>query len=99
MEHVVQAVVLPAALHRHHVLGVGHHAQGSSVPLGAGADGAGPLPFSQVLTDGTGVDVGLGVRDSLGEGGGFLLRQRQHIKRQTLGGLDAHPRQLGEVLH
>ena len=31
-------------LHGHHVLGVGHHADGGVIPPGGGADGALPLP-------------------------------------------------------
>ena len=99
MEDVVLSHIFPAALHGYHILGVGHHADGARIPLGAGADGAGAVPLGEVLADGTAVDVGLGVHNGPGEGGGLLFGQGQHIKGQPLGGLDAHARQLGEVLH
>ena len=45
------------------------------------------------------VDGCFGAEDGLGEGVGVLLRHGQHVKGQTLGGFDAHARQLGKLLH
>ena len=54
----------------------------------------GPSP-----SDGAAVDGCFGAEDGLGEGVGVLLRHGQHVKGQTLGGFDAHARQLGKLLH
>ena len=99
MEHMVQPLVLPGALHSSHVLGVGHHADGGLVPLGAGADGAGAVPVRQILADRAAVDRRLGTDNRLGEGVGLIIRHGQDIEGQPLGGFDAHAGQLGELLH
>ena len=99
MEHVVHPLVLPGALHGHHVLGVGHHADDAAVPPGGGADGAGPLPLGQVLAHGAAGDGGLGLEDGVGKGPGRLLRLVQQIEGQALGALAAHAGQLGKLLH
>ena len=61
--------------------------------------GQGPSPSVRFWQTGAGVDVGLGVYDGPGEGGHLLLGQGEHMEGQPLGGFDAHPGQLGEVLH
>ena len=85
MEHMVQSLVLPGALHSGHILGVGHHADGGLVPLGAGTDGAGAVSVCQVLTDRAAVDGRLGADDCLGKGVGLIIRHGQDIEGQPLG--------------
>ena len=96
MEHVVEAGVLPGALHGHHVLGVGHHADHRGVPLGILADGAQPLPLGEVLAHGAAVDGGFGADDGVGKGGGLLLRQGEDEEGQPLGGLAADAVNIGK---
>ena len=59
VQHMVQAVVLPAALQRGHVLGVGHHADKGGIPAAAGTDRAGAVALGEVLAEGTAVDGAL----------------------------------------
>ena len=99
MEHMIQPVVLPGALHSHHVLGVCHHADNAVIPLGAGAHGAGALPLREILAHGAAVDGRFGLGDGLSKGIRLLLRQGQHIKGQALGRFSADAGQLGKVLH
>ena len=87
VEHMIDATVLPAALHGHHVLGIGYHANGGPVPLLAGTDGAGALPLGEILAYGAAVDHLFGLQDGLGEGGRLLFRQGQDMEGQPLGRL------------
>ena len=99
VEHVVEPLVLPGALHGYYVLGVGHHADGGGVPPGTGADGAGTLALGQILAHRAAVDGGLGRLDGLRKRCRLVLRHRQHVEGQPLGRLDAHTGQLGKLLH
>ena len=98
MEHMVVAVVLPAALNGRHVPGVRHHADGGAVPLGRGADGA-QAAGGEVLAHRAAGDAVLGVQDGVGKLPGLLLGKAQHVKGQALGGLAADARQPGKLLH
>ena len=98
MEHMVVAVVLPAALDGHHIPGIGHHADGAAVPSGGGADGA-QAAGGKVLAHGAAGDGALGVQNGVGKLLRFALRQAQHVEGQPLGGLAADAGQAGELLH
>ena len=87
VEHVVEPVVLPGALHGHYVLWVGHHTDDGGVPLGAGADGAGAVPLRQILTHRTAVDGGLGLdRMAWAKAAASSSGQGEDVERQPLGG-------------
>ena len=98
VEHVVVPPVLPAALNGDHVAGVSHHADGALIPLLVGADGAQP-PGGEILAHRAQRHAALGVGDGVGERLRLLSGETQHMERQTLGGLIAHARQTGELLH
>ena len=92
------AAVLPGPLHGGHVPGVRHHADGGSVPLGGGADGA-QATGGEVLAHRTAGDAALGLCDGVGKGLGLLLGQAQDEEGQPLGGLAADARQAGELFY
>ena len=73
VEHVVEPLVLPGALHGHHVLGVGHHADGGGVPPWDWGRWGRGRPLGQVLAHGQQWMVDLAVQDGLGKGGRLLL--------------------------
>ena len=75
VENVVQPMVFAGALHGDDVLGVRHHADQGVVPLGAGTEGAGAVPLSEVLADGAAGHRAFGVEDGGGKGLRLLVGQ------------------------
>ena len=98
VEHVIAAAVLPAALDGDDIPGVGHHAYRGVVPLLIGAYRAQP-PSGEILAHRAQGDAALGIGNGVGEGLCLLRGQGQYVKGQPLGGLIAHARQTGELLH
>ena len=99
VEDVVQPVIFPGALHRHHVSGVGHHAHRGGVPPGTGADAAGAVPFGEILAHRAACNGTSCGEDCLSEGVRLLRGQIQHMEGQPLGGFGTDAGEAVEVLH
>lgn len=90
MEHMVGPVVFPGPLHGNDILGIGHHTDHAAISFLTGADGAQPLSFREVLTDGAEGNGPLGLQNRLSKLLHLILGQRQDKKRQALGSLMAN---------
>ena len=98
MEHMVGPVVFPGPLHGNDILGIGHHTDHAAISFLTGADGAQPLSFREVLTDGAEGNGPLGLQNRLSKLLHLILGQRQDKKRQALGSLMANAGQAGKLL-
>ena len=98
MQHMVEPVVLPGALHDHDVVGLLQHTDGGVVAVGIAADGA-ARAFGNVVAQLAELDGAAHRRDGSGELLGFFEGHAEKVKGDALGGFGADAGQAFQLVH